>query len=147
MRGSGENSPAETVDKLFDGRDDTKWLDFGGGGEAGSAWVEYCLLADQPSIALTEYAITSANDAPERDPQDWVLVGMPEACAEGKDPGWVELDKVCGAKFDHRHMQKKFMVKVKQPPPCRRFRLRIQRVHDPAAANSVQISQLKLFGV
>lgn len=147
VRGSGENAPAETVDKLFDGREDTKWLDFGGGGRSGSAWVEYCLMADQPSVALAEYAVTSANDAPERDPQDWVLVGMPEAGEEGKDPGWVELDKVCGARFEGRHTRRQFQVKLKEPPRCRRFRLRIQRVRDPAAANSVQVSRLDLFGV
>ncbi len=47
-RAAGDNGPSEAVAALFDGRPDTKWLDFGGGGPGGKSWVEYRLPQDMP---------------------------------------------------------------------------------------------------
>lgn len=63
------------------GRPSTKWLDFGGGGEGGTSWLEYRLLAAQPAVVLAQYTLTSADDCPERDPADWRLEGVTEADA------------------------------------------------------------------
>ena len=64
----------------------TKWLDFGGAGEGGSAWVEYRLLGEgaAASATLLRYDLVSAEDCPERDPSTWVLEGWPGP-SEGAD--------------------------------------------------------------
>lgn len=62
------DSPAnETIAQLTDNVSATKYLTFHNAG-----WVQYVVA--QPYI-LTKYAITSANDAPARDPKDWTLQG------------------------------------------------------------------------
>ena len=62
--------------QAFDGSAATKWLDFGAAG-GGSAWLEYRLPPSTPIAAVLRYALTSADDAPERDPRDWALEGLP----------------------------------------------------------------------
>jgi len=63
------NSPnGESVDKLIDKDINTKHVISGGS----EAWVQYKAIQN---YIVTKYAITSANDAPERDPQAWTLEG------------------------------------------------------------------------
>lgn len=69
VRASGENAPGEAAQRAFDGSPTTKWLDFGKEG----AWLEYRLPAEQPQAVLAAYALTSANDSPERDPRHVML--------------------------------------------------------------------------
>src|SRR5881227_1783204 len=45
----------------------SKWLTF-----TSTGWVRYQLSTP---VAVVDYALTSANDAPERDPRDWTLSG------------------------------------------------------------------------
>lgn len=78
VRASGENGPSERATSAFDGSPHTKWLEFGG--PRGNAWLEYRLPAEQPAVVLASYALTAANDSPERDPRHTVL----EAWWEGE---------------------------------------------------------------
>ena len=78
VRASGENAPSEVATAAFDGRRDTKWLEFRPHGSC----LEYRLPAEQPPAALESYALTAANDFPERDPRHVIL----EAFSEG---GWL----------------------------------------------------------
>ena len=68
----------------------TKWLDFGGGGMQGSAWLELRLLEGTAPAVVVAYDVASANDCPERDPCDWVLEGI---VAEG-DKVSVQLERI-----------------------------------------------------
>ncbi len=61
--------------QAFDGVTSTKWLDFGAAG-GGTAWLEYRLPPGAPAATVLRYALTSADDAPERDPRDWTLEGL-----------------------------------------------------------------------
>lgn len=61
------NSTAESVAMLFDGNVTTKWLD-----NSASTWV---LVSFASPTVLDAYSLTSANDAPERDPASWTLSG------------------------------------------------------------------------
>ena len=56
----GENAPSEGAVHAFDREDGTKWLDFSPQG----SWIQYD-FRKEPRI-VTTYAITSANDGPER---------------------------------------------------------------------------------
>ncbi|MET9952072.1 GH92 family glycosyl hydrolase [Streptomyces sp. NPDC006339] len=89
VRASGEHANAgEVKENLVDLQAGTKWLVF-----EPTAWLEFDL--DAP-VALATYALTSANDAAERDPRDWVLKGS----ADGKE--WTVLDTRAGESFAKR---------------------------------------------
>lgn len=142
-RASGEHTPSETCDRAFDGRIDTKWLDFNGVSQSGSAWLEYCLLKNQPSAMVSKYLIMSGDDCPERDPKSWVLQGMPENAIYPQS--WITLDSRSDVIFSARRETLSFSLEAPMLP-CRRFRLVIIELRDPSSANSVQISALHLFG-
>ena len=78
VRASGENLPGEGAVRAFDGLCATKWLDFTGGSPGARTWIEYRLRPQQPAQLLDSYALTSANDAPERDPKSFTLQGLPD---------------------------------------------------------------------
>ncbi|GMH43594.1 hypothetical protein BSKO_11516 [Bryopsis sp. KO-2023] len=139
-RASGENFPScETCDKAFDGRSDTKWLDFGGGGVDGSAWLEYSLLKSQGSARLLSYALVSAGDAPERDPCDWTFFGLAE-----ESLGWQAIAEQTGFVFQERGQRAHFDVPA-SPSSFRRFKLQVTRLRESSAANSVQLAGLELY--
>jgi hypothetical protein len=96
VRASGEHAPAELAAGAFDGQTATKWLDFAG--KQGNAWLEYRLPAEHAAAVLAEYALTSANDSPERDPQHVVL----EAWIEGEQTGWAGCSRQAAAFFPRR---------------------------------------------
>jgi predicted alpha-1,2-mannosidase len=64
---SAENPPGEIAKNLADGDPGTKWLAF-----AATATLTYHLAAP---AAVLKYALTSAADAPDRDPSAWTLQG------------------------------------------------------------------------
>jgi hypothetical protein len=49
-------------------------------------------FAGSTAFAINKYTITTANDAPERDPRDWTLQGCQGSCTVASDSGWVPLD-------------------------------------------------------
>ena len=66
---------------LSPGRVSSKWLDFGGGGQGGTAWLEYRRppgTTTRAPLLLTHYDMVAAEDCPERDPRDWVIEGVTE---------------------------------------------------------------------
>src|ERR1017187_6671106 len=62
--------------------------------------------------AVRQYALTSANDFPQRDPQDWRLLGSND---DGKT--WTVLDV-----FSGRNPFPRVISRPASPPPCRRWR-------------------------
>jgi len=93
---SGENPPNETKEKLFDGRTDTKWLTF-----APTGWIAVKMA--EP-VAVTHYAMASANDFPGRDPKDWTLQGSQDGA------NWTDLDRRTGEDFPQRFQTKQYEV-------------------------------------
>lgn len=89
---------------------------------------------------VAQYALTSANDFPQRDPQDWRFMGS-------KDGGitWMTLDVRKGELFLERHQRRIF--KIAQPEAFNMYRLQIERVRDPASANSVHLAELEPLGL
>ncbi|MEU8520502.1 GH92 family glycosyl hydrolase [Streptomyces sp. NBC_01216] len=93
VRASGENAPSgETKENLVDLQSSTKWLVF-----EPTAWLEFDL--DAP-VKVVTYALTSANDAAERDPRDWTLKGSSDG-AEWKVLDTRE-DQVFAKRFETR---------------------------------------------
>jgi hypothetical protein len=87
---TNENSP-----KLIDNNINTKFLL----GSFSSAWFQLEFATPQTTGA---YTITSANDAPGRDPRDWILEGS----NNGVD--WTLLDKRLGQSFGSRFLTVKY---------------------------------------
>jgi len=126
IRASAENADGgEVKENLADGEAATKWLTFHPTG-----WVEYDL--DKPAKIVT-YALTSANDEAERDPQDWTLRGS----TDGKD--WKTLDTRSGESFSERFQTKSY--DLAEPAEYQHFRLDITGNHG---ADLLQLADLQL---
>lgn len=91
---SAENPPNETAERVVDGNISTKWLAF-----QPTGWVQVRL--DAP-VAVVHYALTAANDAPDRDPRDWTLQGS----ADGQT--WTTLDTRTGQSFTERFQTREY---------------------------------------
>ncbi|SDW69531.1 alpha-1,2-mannosidase, putative [Amycolatopsis xylanica] len=93
---SSENTSGEDSPMLVDGTADTKWLAW-----TPTAWAQITL--SEPT-SITHYAVTSANDAPERDPKDWALQGSNDALT------WTDIDKQTGQSYSDRFQQKDYKL-------------------------------------
>ncbi|MFF4224060.1 GH92 family glycosyl hydrolase [Streptomyces abikoensis] len=112
VRASGEHAEAgEVKENLVDGESATKWLAF-----ARTAWLEFEL--DRPVTAV-RYALTSANDAPGRDPRDWTLKGSDDGAT------WQVLDTRRDEAFEKRLHTREFSFTGSRPH--RQYRLEITR--------------------
>ena len=136
----GENGAAEGMLKAFDNASSTKWLDFATANPTTRAsWIQY-QYASNARYVVTQYTITSANDAPERDPRDWQLLGSSDGGAN-----WVTLDTRLGETFSDRFVKKSYSVD--NTVAYKIYRLNITSVAGPGSANSVQLSEIELIGL
>jgi signal transduction histidine kinase len=87
---------------------------------------------------LRQYALTSANDFQQRDPQDWRLLASNDG---GRN--WVLLDRRTGEVFSRRHERRVFSIHNAQA--FNLYRLAIDRVRN-ASGNSVQLAEIELLG-
>ncbi|MBN6546751.1 GH92 family glycosyl hydrolase, partial [Actinacidiphila bryophytorum] len=122
---SSDNPPNEIAKNAADEDPNTKWLTF-----ASTGWVQYQLSAD---VTVKKYALTSANDSPERDPRDFTLQGS----ADGTD--WTTVDTRSGVKFSGRF--KSNIYDVANPGAYRYYRL---NVTANTSGNIVQLADLIL---
>lgn len=134
---SGDNPPDETADEAFDSNVSTKWLDFSMIVN-GSSWIQWRYTGGA-TANITEYAITSANDTPARDPMDWNLLGSNDGGAT-----WDVLDSRTGETFTNRFQRLSFSIS--SPSSYNIYRLEITDIADFATANSVQLAELELIG-
>lgn len=123
---SGEYTEAgEVKENLIDGEASTKWLVF-----ESSGWVAFELA--EP-VAVVHYALTSANDAPERDPRDWTLQGS----ADGES--WTDLDQQTGQEWTERFQTKEYRFENTQA--YKFYRLDIASVQS---GDILQLADLQL---
>lgn len=88
---------------------------------------------------LRQYALTSANDFPQRDPLDWRLLGSNDGGTH-----WTTLDARKGELFSDRHQRRLF--KLTNRAVFNMYRLQIDQVRDPASANSVHVAEIEPLG-
>ena len=110
----------------FDDDDMTKWLTFNP-----TAWLQYDLREARSVIA---YSITSANDAPSRDPTSWELLGSDDGAS------WNTLDAQTDVVFQERFEERLFACE--QPGAYRYIRL---NVTENVGSNELQVAELRLF--
>ena len=98
-------------------------------------WLRY---VSTKNARITSYTIASANDAPDRDPKNWVL--------EGSNDGntWTVIDTQTDQVFNNRFEPKSYAVYNNQVFGI--FRLRVQSLKS-ANSDIFQISEWQLFGV
>jgi hypothetical protein len=89
---SAANAPLEGAAKAFDGDSETKWFN---GSAGGAGWLQYEFGGGQAPI-VSQYSLTSGNDVPERDPQNWEF----QASNDGQD--WTTLDTEMNQTFASR---------------------------------------------
>ncbi|MET9816091.1 glycoside hydrolase N-terminal domain-containing protein [Streptomyces sp. NPDC006355] len=95
--GPYRTSSSEGVEKSYDGDASTKWCVDGPGSR-----VQWQVELPEPAT-VASYRLTSANDVPQRDPQEWTLSGS----ADGAD--WTTLDsRTLPAPFESRFQTKEF---------------------------------------
>ena len=94
IRANAENPPNETAAKVVDGSTRTKWLTF-----TNTGWLVAKL---EKPVAVSRYALTSANDFPGRDPKNWKLQGS----ADGQN--WTDLDTRTNEVFPQRFQTKQY---------------------------------------
>jgi signal transduction histidine kinase len=90
----------------------------------------------RPLRTLTGYALTSANDGPERDPRDWRVLGSNDG---GKT--WQTIDQRRNESFSTRFHRRAFTLK--QSASCAIYRLAIDSVRAPNAATCVQLAEIE----
>ena len=128
---STENLPAEGAWVAFDGSVNTKWFNYY---MAPPAWLQYEFGGGE-ARALSQYALTSGNDVPERDPTDWQF----QASNDGVT--WTNLDARGGESFNSRQQTKSYSFQ--NSTPYRFYRLYITANHG-APLDGVQLSELDL---
>eukprot|EP00130_Batrachochytrium_dendrobatidis_P008678 XP_006683553.1 LOW QUALITY PROTEIN: hypothetical protein BATDEDRAFT_93308 [Batrachochytrium dendrobatidis JAM81] len=91
---NANNPPNEVETNLIDRSAQSKWLAF-----ESSTWIGFSF--EEPE-KLVKYALTSANDAPGRDPKNWTFSGSNDK------KNWVNLDARTDQVFEERYERKVF---------------------------------------
>jgi len=94
---------AEGSLKLVDGDTNSKFLIFD---YPTDFWMQQELVNQ---VAANQYTLTSGNDAPSRDPKDWILAGSND------ETTWVTLDTRTGESFDGRNETKEYTFESTTP--------------------------------
>ena len=127
------DNEAETM--AFDDDTQTKWLDNGGVPSAEDpAWVQLDFVA--PRI-VNSIAITSANDSPERDPENFTVLGSNDGGAT-----WEEVESWIGESFDTRFERKLF--EMRNGFAYSSYRINISK--NKGDSNLMQIAEIELIG-
>jgi alpha-L-fucosidase 2 len=92
-----DSNSSETIAQTYDGDSHTKWCIIGP-----PAQVLWQAALPEPEV-VHSYSLTSANDVPARDPQEWTLSGSDDAVT------WTDLDaRTLPAPFEQRFQTKTF---------------------------------------
>ncbi|GAA0340265.1 hypothetical protein GCM10009092_00960 [Bowmanella denitrificans] len=103
ITGRNRISDAEAEAMVFDGNVETKWLDHnewkGAPSVEDPSWLQVQFAQPQ---AVSSLFITSANDAPARDPENFQVL------ASNDGTSWITLAEFIGETFDERYERKEF---------------------------------------
>lgn len=124
---SGENPPNEVATAAFDNNSLTKWL-----ARSNKATLQYKLPAKR---AVTFYTLTSANDAPGRDPKDWNLEGSNDGMT------WAVLASETAQTWKWRYQTQ--VYKVSNPATYQYYRLNILSNNGDSF---IQLAEVELLG-
>jgi len=133
----GDNPPSESRYKAFDANPNNQWRDLiVPDGSANFSWIQYVYPGSETHV-VNKYAITSASDAPERDPRDWNVYGVDTA------DNLTLLDTQTGQTFANRLQRN--IYSISNAAAFRGYRLEITSVNNPNIADSVQVAELEFI--
>ncbi|KAK7332877.1 hypothetical protein VNO80_29633 [Phaseolus coccineus] len=132
---SSEELPFGIITSAFDGIRVSKWEEPNG---ARGCWIVYRTF-DYKMFELVAYDLMSANDAPERDPMDWILEGSSD-----KGISWQVLDKQTSQLFEDRFQRRTYKISCASFP-CNVFRFRFLAVRDVHSTSRLQIGSIDLY--
>jgi spore coat protein CotH len=122
----------ERIEKLIDNDVNTKYLV---GDE--QSWLDYSI--DENAL-VTGYSITSANDAPDRDPRSWELQGW-----DASTNDWITLHSV----ENHPTWEERFQTKMwsfnNDDTWCKKYRLNLLAING-SSDGLMQMAELEIFG-
>ncbi|MER6144683.1 glycoside hydrolase N-terminal domain-containing protein [Streptomyces sparsogenes] len=129
--GPYRTSSSEGVDKTYDGNPSTKWCIEGPG-----SMVQWQVELPDP-VEVASYRLTSANDLPQRDPQEWAFSGSVDGTT------WTTLDsRTLAAPFESRFQTKEFTC-----DHTRAYRFYRFAFVPKAGSSHFQVSEIGLSGV
>lgn len=114
----------ESIANLANRDSSAKW--YAGTGNAPTANSPiYAIYALSQPATVTSYEIASANDAPERDPKSWEVLGSnsERAAVDAADESWTVLDDQDDEKFSDRKQTKDYAVD--EPAAFKYYQLRV----------------------
>ncbi|MGK3987427.1 fibronectin type III domain-containing protein [Sorangium sp. So ce136] len=123
----GNGVTGEEVTKVTDNNPFSKYYE-----PNSSTWIRL----ETPSSVVTSYSLTSANDAPNRDPKDWTLEGSNDGTS------WTPLDTRTNQSFTNRHSARAYSCNPERLE-FSQYRLHIQANHG---AGDTQLAEWRLFG-
>lgn len=123
----GDSPVAEQAINVLDNDATTKFLTFNA-----SSWVQ---LKSYEYYTVSKYTLTSADDAPERDPKNWTLKGS----MDGET--WVVLDEQSNQSFSGRGQTKTYSFENKKE--FRHYRMDMTN----HSGEILQVADILLFGV
>lgn len=129
-----EINSAESATKAFDNSTSTKWLDNGGTPSTGSpSWIQLQLPTAK---AVTMLTITSANDAPDRDPENFVLKGS------NNGTNFTTLGSWTGQSFNTRFQKKEWTFSNSTEYTY----YRLETTKNQGNISMTQLSEIELIG-
>ncbi|XP_030534710.1 peptide-N(4)-(N-acetyl-beta-glucosaminyl)asparagine amidase [Rhodamnia argentea] len=132
---SGEELPLGIATAAFDGTRETKWEEPNGGR---GCWIMF-KVPDGQMKELVAYDLMSANDAPERDPMNWIVEGSSDGGSS-----WHVLDERTSQLFENRFERRTFKIKTKAPA-SNSFRFRFLAVRDVQSTSRLQLGSIDLY--
>jgi len=126
---SGEYGEHQSRLKAFDQFVFSKWLTF-----STPAWLQYEFASAK---VVNAYSITSAEDAPDRDPKSWVVKGSNDGIT------WTPLDTRTNQSFAKRHHTNTYSFANSTPYKYIKFD---QFVNQYENYGLLQLAEIKLFG-
>ncbi|GMA31813.1 hypothetical protein GCM10025875_18050 [Litorihabitans aurantiacus] len=129
----GQNAPNETAVRAADGDRSTKWLDF-----ATASWLQYEL---SDAEVVTSYQLTSANDAPGRDPRDFTLQGSNDGGAT-----WTTLDTRTGQVWQQGSQANRGVTKTFEVAGAAAYSTYRLDITANNGENLIQLAELQLIG-
>ncbi len=134
--GNLDVNASQNVNKIFDGKANTKWYSLAGTPSGTTqSYPVWAQIETESAITVSSYGITSAADVQNRDPSKWTLMGS----NDGID--WNTVDTQQNVSFSARNEELKF--NLSKPETYRYWRLQIESVRG--TNYGVQIAEVVFY--
>lgn len=134
VKGDAGVSSAESVEKIFDENEGTKWC-VRSQSSNGSIAVEWAMTE---SVQLDAYAFTTANDRPERNPDAWTLYGKNDLNGQ-----WTTISAVTAGNLPYDSHTTSTPYTIEKPTKYRYYKLVI--TENLSDKSTYQFSELILL--